>query len=82
MNPIVEQEEKKGNRLFSVTENICAGVSEYKGKLYVSIRKWYEKDGSFFRSKNGLNVEPDDWNDIMACIDKIDNFFQREFNKK
>ena len=81
MNPIVEQEKKKGNRLFSVTENICAGVSEYKGKLYVSIRKWYEMSGTFYRSGNGLNVLVDDWNDIVANIEDIDSFIQKELKK-
>lgn len=81
MNPIVEQEEKKGNKLFPITENICVEVSEFKGKTYASIRKWYEKDGNFYRSGNGLNVELDDWNDIIASIEEIDSFIQRSIKK-
>ncbi len=81
MNPIVEQEEKKGNKLFPITENICAEVSKFKGKTYVGIRKWYEKDGVFYRSKNGLNVELDDWNDTIAGIEDINTFIQGELKK-
>ena len=81
MNPIVEQEKKRENNLLPITENICAEVSEFRGTPYCSIRKWYEKDGAFYRSKNGLNVEPDDWNDIMASMEDIDLFFQEELKK-
>lgn len=81
MNPIVKQEKEKGNKLLPITENICAEVSEFKGKTYCSIRKWYEKDGKFFRSKNGINVELEDWNDIISDIENIDAFIQGEIKK-
>jgi len=81
MNPIERQEKEKGNTLLSITENICAEVSTFKEKTYCSIRKWYEKDGKFFRSKNGLNVEPEDWDDIISDIENIDAFIQRELKR-
>ena len=81
MNPVIEQEKKNGNDVLLITENIYAEVSKFQGKPYCSIRKWYEKEGKFFRSKNGLNVEPDDWNDIVARIEEIDKFIQEELKK-
>ena len=81
MNPIIEQEKKKGNNLLPITENICAEVSTYKRKPYCSIRKWYKKDGVFYRSKNGLNIELEDWDDLYISMEIINEFFQEEFKK-
>jgi len=82
MNPIMEQEEKKGHNVLPITENICAEISEFKGKTYVAIRKWWMAGGIWYRSNNGLNVDPDTFNDIVAMMDDIDNFIQDELKGK
>lgn len=77
-NPIVEQEKKKGATLLAVTENICAEVSEFRGKIYVGIRQWYEKDGIWYRKKNGINVLVDEFNDIVSQMEEIVKFVIKE----
>jgi len=81
MNPVIEQEKKNGHDVLLITENVYAEVSEFKGKIYCSIRKWFEKDKKFYRSRNGINVEPEDWNDIVAKIEEIDKFIQEELDR-
>lgn len=75
-NKITDQE--KDPNMFAVTENVICQVSLYKEKKRVDIRKWwYNKDiGKFLRSKNGLNIELDDWNDFVARISDLDLFVQ------
>ena len=62
-----------------VVEDVFVSVSEYRGKKYVSLRKWYEtKDGELAAGKNGLNVEVDVWGMIVAQMDKINAFVEKE----
>ena len=62
----------------NITGDIYLSVSKYRGKKYVSLRRWYEKDGELAPSTNGLNVEPDVWADILAKMDEIKAFVAKE----
>jgi hypothetical protein len=38
-------------------QEVYAEVSRFKGKTYASIRRWFKADdGSWYRTKNGLNM--------------------------
>jgi len=47
-------------------------VSEFKGKQYVNIREYYEKDGEMLPGRKGISLPPDQWKKLMACAPQID----------
>lgn len=80
MNKIVQQEAAKGVKLFPVTENLLVQVSEFKGKKRVDIRKWFKGENTeeFFRSKKGLNITTEEWDDFAAQVGDIDKFVREQ----
>lgn len=65
----------------NVTEDLLVTISEFKGKSMVSLRKWFEKDGVMTPGKNGLNVDVETWNKIVAKWDEIKAFVETELKK-
>jgi hypothetical protein len=53
--------------------NIKIEPSEFKGKMYVSIREWYTPEGSdkLLPGKKGINLTIDEWNEIVEKFDDI-----------
>lgn len=45
--------------------------SEYKGKEYLSIRRWYEKDGEERPGKQGINLKPEEFVEFVKKLDDI-----------
>lgn len=43
----------------------------FKGKDYVSIRKWYESDGEKKPGKNGINMPLNEWNIFIEKFEEI-----------
>jgi len=81
MNAIVEQEATNKVKLFGVTENICCEVSTYQGKTKVDIRRWFQAENKlFFRTKIGIKMTKDEWNDLIAQIEDIDQFVQEQLS--
>lgn len=74
-NPVVEQEKEKGHDVFPVTEKIFAEVSEFRGKMYIGIREWFKADdGTWYRTKKGINFTLEDYEDFVAQIEDITEF--------
>ena len=54
VDPVVEQEE---GRVLNVVDDVYMETSEFKGKQYASIRRWFKADdGKWYRTKNGLSI--------------------------
>ena len=82
MQSIVEQEAKKDGTLLQVTDEICAEVSEFKGKIYVGIRKWFiGNDGEWHRTKNGLNIPLLEFTKLEQNFGDISEFVKGELIK-
>lgn len=45
--------------------------SEYKGKEYLSIRRWYKKDGEERPGKQGINLKPEEFVEFVKKLDDI-----------
>lgn len=56
--------------LLDLGNDVYAEVSEYRGKTYVSIRKWFKADDEkWYRTKNGLHLRYDDMIDVLVNVD-------------
>ncbi len=60
--------------------DIKVEVSEFKGKMRVDIRKWYqEKDsGEWKRSPKGLNITIDEWNLFKDQFKDIESYIKEQ----
>ena len=56
--------------MIKIGKDIRVEVSEFKGKKYVGIRKWYEKDGKMLPGK-GISMNVETWNDFVSKWDSI-----------
>lgn len=75
MNPIVEQEAKKGNIVLAITDVVMLEISEFKGKRYASLRKWWKtEDGTWARSKNGLHILTNEMREVLGKSDQAQQF--------
>jgi hypothetical protein len=56
-------------------------VSEFKGKWYVEIRKWYQDDkGEWARTQKGINMPLETWNVMMSKLDEITAMIKEKIN--
>jgi hypothetical protein len=54
-------------KLISLGADVYGETSEYNGKTYVSIRRWFKADdGKWYRTKNGLHLRYDDMIEVLA----------------
>ena len=60
--------------------DIKVEVSEFKGKMRVDIRKWYqEKDsGEWKRSPKGLNITIDEWNLFKDQFKDVESYIKEQ----
>lgn len=47
-------------------------VREFKGKPYIDIREYYEKDGKTLPGKKGISLTPDQFQKIKKIIPEIE----------
>jgi len=45
--------------------------TNFKGKDYVSIRKWYDDNGTMKPGKNGINMPIEEWNTFVDKFEEI-----------
>lgn len=66
------QERKSGHKLLALSEDVHAEVSLYNGKVYFSVRRWFQADdGKWYRTKNGLHLKYDDMVEVLAQAEKM-----------
>lgn len=46
-------------------------VREFKGKVYIDIREFYEKNGELLPGKKGISLTPDMWRKLLSLGDEI-----------
>ncbi|XP_072938548.1 RNA polymerase II transcriptional coactivator [Epargyreus clarus] len=46
-------------------------VREFKGKVYVDIREFYEKNGELLPGKKGISLTPEQWRKLVSLSDEI-----------
>ncbi|MFP4363924.1 MAG: transcriptional coactivator p15/PC4 family protein [Spirochaetia bacterium] len=58
--------------MVQIGKDIRVQAEEFKGKWYVSIRKWYEDDeGEWRPTRKGINMKVEEWNEFLQKLDEI-----------
>lgn len=64
--------------MVEIGKDIRVEASEYKGKIYAVIRRYYEVDGEMRPGKQGINMKAEEW---LEFCDKFDTI-RKEINSK
>uniref|UniRef100_A0A182MU62 Transcriptional coactivator p15 (PC4) C-terminal domain-containing protein n=1 Tax=Anopheles culicifacies TaxID=139723 RepID=A0A182MU62_9DIPT len=56
---------------FELDKNRKVTVNEFKGKVYVGIREYYNKDGKTLPSKKGISLSVPQWKKLLEQADAI-----------
>lgn len=56
-------------------------ISEFKGKVFVDIREFYEKDGELFPGKKGISLKPEHFAKLVEFIPQISAQLAAKINK-
>lgn len=76
------QERKAGHALMHVSGDVNAEVSLYNGKVYFSVRRWFQgDDGKWYRTKNGLHLRFDEMIEVLAQAEKVMAFGVKESSR-
>ncbi|XP_053679911.1 RNA polymerase II transcriptional coactivator [Anopheles nili] len=62
---------KDEEEFFILDKHRKISVSEFKGKVYVGIREFYEKDGKQLPSKKGISLSIPQWKKLLEHADDI-----------
>lgn len=66
-------DENSNDGMYMLAKMRFASVSEFRGKAFVNIREYYEKDGKQLPGKKGISLSTDQWENLKKNIAKIDN---------
>lgn len=59
-------------------KNRFVKVSEFKGKVYVNIREFYNADGDLRPGKKGIMLTTEQWQRFKASVDEIDEELKKK----
>lgn len=63
--------------LISLGARKFATVSEFRGKLFVNLREYYEKDGNMLPGKKGIALNMENWRNLLGKLDTIEKRIQK-----
>ncbi|XP_064609778.1 activated RNA polymerase II transcriptional coactivator p15-like [Liolophura sinensis] len=64
---------KNGEMMFQLSRMRYATVSEFRGKVMVSIREYYEAEGELRPGKKGISLSLEQWNKLKELTEEIDD---------
>lgn len=67
-----ETENAAGDGMYTIGKLRFVNVNEFKGKAYVNIREYFEKDGKTLPGKKGISLNIEQWEKLKQHIEKID----------
>ncbi|GIY92595.1 activated RNA polymerase II transcriptional coactivator p15 [Caerostris extrusa] len=60
------------NEMFKLSKYRYVNVREFRGKLMVDIREYYEKDGDMKPGKKGICLNMEQWNALKEQMENIE----------
>ncbi|KAK8719639.1 hypothetical protein OTU49_013893 [Cherax quadricarinatus] len=66
-----------GETYFELDRNKRVTVREFKGRLFVDIREFYEKDGKTLPGKKGISLTTSMWNKLKSLQEEVDEEIQQ-----
>ncbi|KAL9627080.1 MAG: hypothetical protein Q9164_007711 [Protoblastenia rupestris] len=64
---------KDGNAFWEISNTRRIGISEYKGKVMVDIREYYEKEGEMLPGKKGISLTLEQYNTVMSVLPEVES---------
>ena len=58
--------------MIQIGKDVRVEASEYKGKFYINIRRWYEADGEWKPGNKGIALTISEWKEF---IDKLEDIY-------
>ena len=85
-----EEEESKpekevgsdGEEFWRLNDKKRVSVSQFKGKTYVNLREFYEKDGEWLPTKKGITLDLQQWSTLKKLVKDIDQSFDSKSKSK
>ncbi|XP_078455906.1 activated RNA polymerase II transcriptional coactivator p15 isoform X2 [Lampetra fluviatilis] len=66
------QESESDNNMFQLSKMRYVSVREFKGKVLVDVREYYDKDGDMKPTKKGISLAVDQWARLKELMPDID----------
>ncbi|XP_065177304.1 activated RNA polymerase II transcriptional coactivator p15-like [Sycon ciliatum] len=63
---------KSENDFFELSGKRRLSISEFRGKLLVDIREFYEADGEMKPGRKGISLSLDQWEKLKTLIPQVD----------
>ena len=57
--------------MIDIGKDIRVMSQDFKGKKYVSIRRWYEDGGEMKPGKQGINLKQEEWEEFLNKLEAI-----------
>lgn len=64
--------------LFKINDKIFCEVSPFNGKIGIDIRRWYEKEGEFYRTQKGIWMKPEEWNALVQNFELLKTYVSQK----
>lgn len=52
-------------------------INEFRGRQYVDIREFYEKDGESLPGKKGISLTPAQWKKLLEVSDEVNRALEQ-----
>ena len=69
----VQETNENGEVFWELGNRKRVTISSFKGKTYINIREFYEKDGKMLPSTKGISLPVEQWNNLKLVVKDIDN---------
>jgi hypothetical protein len=67
-----DEDDQHKNGMYELSKQRFVSLSEFKGKHYVNIREYYEKNGKLLPGNKGISLTIEQWEELKKQIPKID----------
>ncbi|XP_055531386.1 RNA polymerase II transcriptional coactivator [Wyeomyia smithii] len=68
---------KNGEPEWQLDRNRKITVSEFKNKVYVNVREYYEKDGKELPGKKGISLTVPQWKKLLESADEVNEAIKK-----